>query len=160
MMVYRWASDWSISADRGTRQIPGRQRDPWQLRDAPCWLSTGRPLLVQERSDADWTGCITAAALHKAPILSGTYHTQELPCGIRLAVKPWPVKKGYNISSSSWPQGRLSLRGPQGARAVWWVPLIPDISLFSLLHAPSAPQTTVANHLPLAEIVLPSKFSG
>ena len=60
-MVYRWACDWSISADRGTRQIPGRQRDSWHLKDAP-WLSTGWPLSAQDRSDADWTGCITAAA--------------------------------------------------------------------------------------------------
>ena len=93
-------------------------------------------------------------------ITSGTYNTQELPCGIRVAANPWPVKMAINITSSSCPQGGLSPWGPQRARAVCWVPLIPDISLFGLLHAPSAPPMTVANHWPVAEIGLPSKFSG
>ena len=40
-------------------------------------------------------------------IISGTYKTQELPCGIRVAGDPWPVKMAINITSSGWPQGRL-----------------------------------------------------
>ena len=40
------------------------------------------------------------------------------------------------------------------------VPLTPDISLSSLLHAPSAPPVTVVNRWPVAEINLPSKSSG
>ena len=47
----------------------GRSRDggritdaaSWHLRDAP-WLSTGWPQSAQDRSDTDWTGCITAVA--------------------------------------------------------------------------------------------------
>ena len=92
--------------------------------------------------------------------ITGTYNTQELPCGIRVAANPWLVKMARNITSSGWPQDGLSPWGPQGARAVLWVPLIPNIALFSFLHAPSAPPMTVANHWPVSEIVLPSKFSG
>ena len=90
----------------------------------------------------------------------GTYKTQELPCGIRVAANPWPVKMAMNITPSGWPQGGLIPWCPQGARAMWRVSVTPDISLFSLLHAPSAPPMTVANQWPLAEIVLLSKFSG
>ena len=85
---------------------------------------------------------------------------QELPCGIGVAGNPWPVEMAINNTARSWPQGRLSPGGPQRARALWQVPLTHDNSLFSLLHAPSAPQMIVANHWPVAEIVLPSKFSG
>ena len=49
---------------------------------------------------------------------------------------------------------------PKRARAMWPVPLTPDNSLLSLLHAPSAPPMSVVNHWPVAEIVLPSTFSG
>ena len=92
-------------------------------------------------------------------VISGTYKTQELPCGIRATANPWPVKMAINITSNGWPQGGLIPWGPQGTRAMW-VPLAPDTSLFNLFHAPSAPPMTVANHWPLAEIVLPSKVSG
>ena len=71
-----------------------------------------------------------------------------------------PVEMTINITSSSWPQGGLSPCGPQGAWTMWPVPLTPDNSLFILLHAPSAPPMTVVNHWPVAEIALPSTFSG
>ena len=90
----------------------------------------------------------------------GTYKTLGLPCGIRVAGNSWPVKMVINITSSGWPQGGLFPWGLQGTRAMWRVPLTPHISLFGLLYAPSAPLMTVANHWLLAEIVLPSKFSG
>ena len=51
--------------------------------------------------------------------ISGTYKTQELPSGIRVAANQWPVKMAINITSSSWPLSWLSPWGPQGAKAVW-----------------------------------------
>ena len=75
----------------------------------------------------------------------GTFQTQELPCGIRVADNPWPVKMAIDITSSGWPQGELfpwALKG-QGlcdeSHCTWF-------SLFSLLQASSPPPMTVANH--------------
>ena len=68
--------------------------------------------------------------------------------------------KWLYITSSSWPQGTLSPWGPQGARTVWWVPHDTWYFLVQPLVCPSAPPMIVANQGPLAEIVLPSKFSG
>ena len=75
------------------------------------------------------SGCYTflhIIQLLYGSIISGTYNTQDLPCGSRVAANSQPVEMAINITSSSWPQGRLSPRGPQGARAMWPVRLTPD----------------------------------
>ena len=74
--------------------------------------------------------------------------------------QPITGKNGYKYHIQ-WLTTRqaFSLGLPRGKGYVT-SPLTPDISLFSLLHAPSAPPMTVANHWPLAEIVQPSKSSG
>ena len=61
--------------------------------------------------------------------------------------------------SDEWTTGVRSVDPMPGGRLLG-VPLTPDISLSSLLHAPSAPPVTVVNHWPVAEIDLPSKSSG
>ena len=61
--------------------------------------------------------------------------------------------------SDEWTTGVRSVDPLPGGRLLG-VPLTPDISLSSLLHAPSAPPVTVVNRWPVAEIDLPSKSSG
>ena len=61
--------------------------------------------------------------------------------------------------SDEWTTGVRSF-DPMPGGWLLGVPLTPDISLSSLLHAPSAPPVTVVNHWPVAEIDLPSKSSG
>ena len=61
--------------------------------------------------------------------------------------------------SDEWTTGVRSVDPMRGGWLLG-VPLTPDISLSSLLHAPSAPPVTVVNRWPVAEIDLPSKSSG
>ena len=63
-----------------------------------------------EKEEAWRKSCLTLGSHHGACRTChysspGTYKTQELPCGIRVAGNPWPVKIAINITSSGWPQG-------------------------------------------------------
>ena len=86
--------------------------------------------------------------------------TQELPCRIRVAANPWPMQMATNITSKSWPQGALFLWGLHGGKG--YVTSLKDtwFSLFSFLHAPAATPMSVAKHWLVAELILPSQFSG